>query len=86
MKEVEVSKLELLKMETEQHTWYNELLFEYRKYLAVHEQDHDLVSKVEVQLCHRCHRSLFNQRESAKCCQLLLLVSSILVIVVTSQS
>ena len=70
VKEVEVSKLELLKLDAEQVSWYRGIPIEYRKYAAVFEQDtelywlhHDLVSNGVVQLCTSCHRSLFHPKK-----------------------
>ena len=70
VKEVEVSKLDLLRLDTEQISWYHGFLTEYRKYAAVFEQDtrpywlpHDLVSNGVVQLCNSCHRSLFHPKK-----------------------
>ena len=67
VKEVEVSKLDLLRLDTAQISWYHGIPTEYRKYAAVFEQDtwlywlhHDLVSHGVVQLCNSCHRSLFH--------------------------
>ena len=67
---MEVSKLELLKLDAEKGSWYRGLPLEYRKYAAVYEQDtepywlhHDLVSDGVVQLCNSCHRSLFNPKK-----------------------
>ena len=66
IKEVEVAKLDLLKLKSEQHAWYHGLRFEFRKYAAVHEHGtllcwlhHKLVSDGVVQLCNMCHRSSF---------------------------
>ena len=39
MKEVEVSKLDLLKFDAEQVSWYRGIPITYRKYAAVFEQD-----------------------------------------------
>ena len=70
VKEVEVSKLDLLRFDTEQISWYLWIPTEYRKYAAVFEQDtrlywlhHDLVSNGVVQLCGSCHRSLFHPKK-----------------------
>ena len=70
VKEVEVSKLELLKLDAKQVSWYRGIPIEYRKYAAVFEQDtelywlhHDLVSNGVVQLCNWCHRSLFHLKK-----------------------
>ena len=68
--DVEVSKMELLKLDDEQCVWHLGLPFEYRKYAVVYEHHgelywlhHDLVSNGVVQLCNSCHRSLFNQKK-----------------------
>ena len=70
VKEVEVSKLDLLRLDTTQMSWYHGIPTEYRKYAAVFEQDtrlywlhHDLVSNGAVQLCNSCHRSLFHPKK-----------------------
>ena len=70
VKEVEVSKLDLLMLDAEQVSWCHGILIEYRKYAAVFEQDtrlywlhHDLVSNGVVQLCNTCHRSLFHPKK-----------------------
>ena len=70
VKEVEVSKLDLLRLDTQQISWYHGFPTEYRKYAAVFEQDtrlywlhHDLVSNGVVQLCNSCHRSLFHPKK-----------------------
>ena len=70
VKEVEVSKLDLLRLDTEQISPYHGIPTEYRKYAAVFEQDtrlywlhHDLVSNGVVQLCNSCHRSLFHPKK-----------------------
>ena len=70
VKEVEVSKLDLLKLDSEQVSWYHAIPIEYRKYAAVFEQGtrlywlhHDLVSNGVVQLCNSCHRSLFHPKK-----------------------
>ena len=70
VKEVEVSKLDLLKLDAEQVSWYHGIPIEYRKYAAVFEQDtrlywlhHDLVSNGVVQLCNSCDRSLFHLKK-----------------------
>ena len=70
VKEVEVSKLDLLRLDTEQVSWYHGIPFQYRKYAAVFEQDiglywlhHDLVSNGAVQLCNSCHRCLFHPKK-----------------------
>ena len=85
MKEVEVSKLDLLKLDAKQVSWYHGIPIEHRKYAAVFEQGtrlywlhHDLVSNGVVQLCNSCHRSLFHPKK-VKCHQMPLLVASILV-------
>ena len=69
-KELEISKLDLLKLDSEQVSWYHGSPIEYRKYAAVFEQDtrlywlhHDLVSNGVVQLCNSCNRSLFHQKK-----------------------
>ena len=71
VKAVEISKLDLLKLDSEQVSWYHEIPIEYPKYAAVFEQDttlywlhHDLVSNGVVQLCNSCHRSLFHPKKS----------------------
>ena len=70
VKEVEVSKLDLLRLNTEQVSWYHGIPIQYRKYAAVFEQNtrlywlhHDLVSNGAVQLCNSCHRSLFHPKK-----------------------
>ena len=70
VKEVEVSKLDLLRLETTPISWWHGIPTEYRKYAAVFEQDtrlywlhHDLVSHGVVQLCNSCHRSLFHPKK-----------------------
>ena len=70
VKEVEVSKLDLLKVDAEQVSWYRGIAIEYRKYAAVFEQDtglywlhHDLVSNDAVQLWNSCHRTLLHPKE-----------------------
>ena len=70
VKEVEVSKLDLLRLDTEQVLWYHGIPIEYCKYAAVFEQDtrlywlhHDLVSNGVVPLCNSCHRSLFHPKK-----------------------
>ena len=70
VKQVEVSKLDLLRLGTEQISWYHGIPMEYRKYAAVFEQDtrlywlhHDLVSNGVLQLCNSCHRSLFHPKK-----------------------
>ena len=70
MKQVEVSKLDLLRLDIEQVSWYHGIPIQYRKYAAVFEQDtrlywlhHDLVSDGAVQLCNSCHRSLFHPKK-----------------------
>ena len=70
VKEVEVSKLDLLRLDTEQVSWYHGIPIQYRKYAAVFEQDtrlywlhHDLVSNGALQLCNSCHRSLFHPKK-----------------------
>ena len=70
VKEVEVSKLDLLRLDTEQVSGYHGNPIEYRKYAAIFEQDtrlywlhHDLVSNGVVQLCNSCHRSLLHPRK-----------------------
>ena len=70
VKEVEVSKLDLLRLDTEQVSWYHGIPIEYRKYAAVFEQDtrlcwlhHDLVCNAVVQLCNSCHRSLLHPKK-----------------------
>ena len=70
VKEVEVSKWDLLRLDTTQISWYHGIPTEYRKYAAVFEQDtrlhwlhHDLVSNGVVQLCNSCHRSLFHPKK-----------------------
>ena len=92
VKEVEVSKLDLLRLDTEQVSWYHGIPIEYRKYAAVFEQDtrlywlhHDLVSNGVVQMCNSCHRSLLHPKKG-ECHQMPLLVASILVSDVTYQS
>ena len=69
VKEVEVSKLDLLRLDAEQVSWYHGIPIEYRKYAAVFEQDiglywldHDLVCNGAVPLCNSCHRSLFHPK------------------------
>ena len=69
VKEVEVSKLDLLKLDAKQVSWCRWIPIEYRKYAAVFEQDtgpywlhHDLVSNAAVQLCNSCHRSLLHPK------------------------
>ena len=67
MKEVEVSKLEVLRLHAEQVSWYRGILIEYRKYAAVFEHDtywlNDRVSSGVVQLCNSCHPSLFHPKK-----------------------
>ena len=70
VKEVEVSKLDLLRLDTEQVSWYHGIPIQYRKYAAVFEQDtrlywlhHDLVSNAAVQFCNSCHWSLFHPKK-----------------------
>ena len=70
VKEVEVSKLDLLKLDAEQVSWYRGIPITYRKYVAVFEQDtglywlhHDLVSNGAVQLCNSCHQSLLHPKK-----------------------
>ena len=70
MKEVDVSKLDVLRLDTAQISWYHGIPTKYRKYAAVFEQDtwlywlhHDLVSNGVVQLCNSCHRSLFHPKK-----------------------
>ena len=70
VKEVEVSKLDLLRLNTAQISWYHGIPTEYRKYAAVFEQDtrlywlhHDLVSHGVVQLCNSCHWGLFHPKK-----------------------
>ena len=59
VKEVQVSKSDLLRLDTEQVSWYRGIPIEHRKYAAVFEQvtelywlHHDLVSNAVVQLCN----------------------------------
>ena len=66
VQEVEVSSLELLKLNSEQVPWYRRP-FAYRKYAVVYEEDgelywlhHDLVSNSVVPLFNSCHRCLFS--------------------------
>ena len=71
VKEIEVSKLDLLMLDTEQVSWYHGIPILYRKYAAVFEEDtrlywlhHDFVSNGVVQLCNSCHRSLFHPKKA----------------------
>ena len=70
VKEVEVSKLDLLRLDVEQVSWHHGIPIEYRKDAAVFEQDiglywlhHDVVSNGVVPLCNSCHRSLFHPKK-----------------------
>ena len=70
VKEVEVSNLELLKLDAEQVSLYRGIPIEYRECVAVFEHDtqlywlhHDLVSNGVAQLCNSWYRSVFHPKK-----------------------
>ena len=69
--EVVVSKLQRLKLDTKQGSWYHALPVQYPKYAAVYEHHtelywlhHDLVSNGVVHLFTSCHRIFFHPKKS----------------------